>query len=126
VRVLVCGSRDWGNRYAVWSRMRALAREYPDAVVVHGAASRKAQGVEQSADMLADAAARSLGLKVEPHPADWKAEPRRAGILRNVEMAESGIDRGLAFQHNGSRGTAHMIDCLRKRGIPVEVIVSGH
>jgi hypothetical protein len=121
VRVLVCGSRDWGDRRPI---AIALIRLPLNAIVVHGAASRKIKGVEQSADMIADAAARTLGMAVEPHPADWKAEPRRGGILRNVEMLDSGIDAVLAFQRNGSRGTQHTIDEARRRGIPVEVFTA--
>lgn len=122
VRVLVCGSRDWGERLPIFEAIGALAMERDDVTIVHGAASRKRGGREQSADMLADAAARTLGMAVEPHPADWKAEPRRAGFIRNVEMLESTVDRVIAFQRNGSRGTQHTIDEARKRGIPVEVI----
>lgn len=125
MRVLVCGSRDWGNPYAIWSRLRLLAHEDPKAVVVHGAASRKVGGTELSADMLAEFAALALGLAVERHPADWKRHGKRAGILRNVEMLDSGVDRVEAFQRNGSRGTQHTIDEARKRGIPVEVHLAG-
>jgi len=121
VRVLVCGSRDWGDAEAI---ERELCGWPVGTVVVHGAASRKVRGVEQSADMLADRIARAYGYRVEPFPADWKAEPRRAGILRNLAMLDTGPDLVLAFQRNGSRGTQHTIDEARRRGIPVEVFTA--
>jgi hypothetical protein len=91
--------------------------------VIHGAASRKPRGVERSADMLADRAARELGFTVEPHPADWKRHGKAAGPIRNLAMLDTKPDLVLAFQRDGSRGTQHTIDEARKRGIPVEVHV---
>lgn len=116
--VLVCGSRDWGDREAI---RRHLVMLPPDTTVMHGAASRRVRGVERSADALAGDVALSLGLTVEEWPADW-SRGRSAGFARNVAMVESGPDRALAFQRNGSRGTQHTIDEAKRRGIPVEVI----
>jgi hypothetical protein len=118
MRVLVTGSRNWSDRSAISRRLQRLPL---DATVVHGAASRKQRGIEQSADMLADDVANTLGLRTERWPADWKQFPRAAGVIRNVAMLDSGIDLVLAFQRDGSRGTQHAIDEARRRGIPVEI-----
>lgn len=117
-RVLVCGSRDWGDPEPIAERLSRLPRS---TTIVHGDASRKVDGVEVSADRLADRIAVSLGFLVERYPADWKNHGRAAGVIRNVFMLDTGIDRVLAFQRNGSRGTQHTIDEARRRGIPVEV-----
>lgn len=117
-RVLVCGSRDWSDRGSI---SRALQRLPLDTTIVHGAASRKSGGVEQSADMLADEIARSLRLDVEQYPADWRQWGISAGFKRNIEMLDSGVDKVIAFQRNLSRGTQHTINEARKRDIPVEI-----
>jgi hypothetical protein len=73
VRVLVCGSRDWGDRKSIFYCLKQLPR---NAVIIHGAASKKIDGIECSADMLADECARILGLEVERFPVDWRIGKR--------------------------------------------------
>lgn len=113
MRVLVCGSRDWTDATAILMALRRLSR---GSTVVHGAS--------RGADMIAGGLAGSMGLSVQECPADWKAEPRKAGILRNLAMLDTRPDLVLAFQRNGSRGTQHTIDEARRRGIPVEVFTA--
>lgn len=126
MKVLVCGSRDWGDYEAIDRRLSGLPGEHEEITVLHGAASRKVKGdagvpVEQSADMLADRAARYWRFDVQTFPADWKKHGERAGLLRNLAMLDEKPDLVVAFQRNGSRGTQHTIDEARRRGIPVEV-----
>lgn len=138
-RILVTGSRDWADADAIEAQLCG----YPvGTVVVHGACSRKVCGVEVSADMLAARIAVAYGYAVEPYPSDWSVKPDtpawavkrrrdgtlydvRAGALRNEQMLDTGIDLVLAFQRGGSRGTGHVIDSARRRGIPVEVFTQG-
>jgi hypothetical protein len=122
MRVLVTGSRDWGDGPAIWRRLSALPGEHESITVVHGAASRKVNGSEESADMLADAAACTLGFSVERFPANWKHYGKAAGYIRNLAMLDTAPGLVLAFQRNGSRGTQHTID--EARGIPVEVFTA--
>jgi hypothetical protein len=118
VRVLVCGSRDWGDQQAIFQRLCRLPR---DTVIIHGACSRKVDGVEQSADMIADEVAYwMLEFKVEKYPADW-SRGRRAGLDRNLEMLDTNPDLVIAFQRNRSRGTQHTINEARRRGIALEL-----
>lgn len=112
--VLVCGSRDWGDPDIIYECLDSIAFQHDGRVkVIHGAA--------RGADQQASAAARSLGLREESFPADWRGKGKRAGILRNLEMLDCKPDAVLAFQRNGSTGTQHTIDEARRRGIPVEV-----
>jgi SLOG family YspA-like protein len=121
MRVLVCGSRDWGRPTVISRRFELLRDEHEHVAIIHGAASRKRRGIESSADMLADHFARYYGFVVQPFPADWEKHGKRAGILRNLQMLDEQPDLVLAFQRDGSRGTQHTIDEARRRGIPVEV-----
>jgi hypothetical protein len=121
IRVLVCGSRDWGKPSTISDRLGQL----PDgSLVIHGAASRKLHGVELSADMLADMIARGYGFSVDRYPANWKHYGKAAGIIRNLAMLDTRPGLVLAFQRNGSRGTQHTIDEARRRGFPVEVFTA--
>jgi hypothetical protein len=122
MKVLVCGSRDWGDYEAIDRRLSGLPGEHEEIEILHGAASRRPDGgPEESADMLADRAARYWDFTVRRFPADWERHGKRAGILRNLAMLNEQPDLVIAFQRNGSRGTQHTIDEARRRGIPVEV-----
>lgn len=85
-----------------------------DTVIVHGACPK-------GADAMADALAKQWGVTVETHPADWGLHGRRAGFVRNAEMAELGADVCLAFNHNNSNGTKMMADLTQKAGIPTKI-----
>lgn len=119
MKVLVCGSRDWGDFDTIFNALSCLPGE-GTVRIIHGAASRVLKGHEQSADMLANSAASQLGFHVQRFPADW-SRGRRAGPERNRRMLDQQPDLVLAFQRNGSRGTQDTIDEARRRGIPVEV-----
>ncbi len=106
MRILVCGSRDWPG---TWEDIAIHLPESGDVTIIHGACSRRStrvsfgrafHNVQVSVDMLADFAARGLGLNVEPYPVDhaldgpWPA----AGPRRNARMLHDGAPtRAIAF-----------------------------
>ena len=111
MRVIVCGSRSWTDRQRISDRI-ALLPPKDDTVIVHGNA--------RGADRIAHQEAQKLGLLVEPHPADWRFG-KKAGLIRNEEMARLGADLCIAFWDNRSTGTAHMMTQAMRAGIPVEI-----
>ena len=111
MKVLVCGSRDWNDFYAIRDRLALLGS---GTTIIHGQA--------RGADMIADVYARQFGYEVREFPAAWRTHGKRAGVLRNLQMLDEEPDLVLAFQRNKSRGTQHTIDEALRRGIPVEVI----
>lgn len=114
MKVLVCGSRRFTNPFAVALHIDSRMRELPTfSRVIHGDA--------QGADRIAAEAAARHGHLLEPHPADWKNEGKKAGILRNLRMLDQKPELVIAWWDGESRGTAHTIGEARKRGIPVEV-----
>lgn len=111
--VLVCGSRTWIDREKIETFIFGLDR---DTIVVHGAA--------RGADTIADQAALLWGLLRRPYPANWAADGRAAGPIRNQRMLdENDVAEVVAFRMPGeSRGTDDMVRRARKAGIPVRVI----
>ncbi len=77
-------------------------------------------GCPQGADAIADEIWRSGGGRVERHSADWQRHGRRAGIIRNIEMAAASIDICLAFIHDHSPGATHCADEAERQGVRVE------
>lgn len=57
---------------------------------------------------------------VQQFPADWKRYGKRAGLIRNEQMADY-ADALIAVWDGESRGTAHMIREARARGLKVFV-----
>lgn len=117
--VVVCGSRDWTDREAIASRLLDLKIEAGRSgdngrpTLIHG----DALGVDRMAGNIGW----GLAFDVEAYPADWRKHGKAAGPIRNREMLDRCPDLVIAFQRNGSRGTADTIDEARRRGIEVEV-----
>ena len=75
------------------------------------------EGEAKGADTLCAEVARDMGASVEPHPAKWGLYGRAAGMIRNSEMLESGVDVLVSFP--GGRGTRHCTSKATEMGIPV-------
>lgn len=108
-RFAVTGGREYDDYYKI---MDNLCKVVSSAVLVHGAA--------EGLDTLADYFWKSVGQEVEPHYADWRQYGKSAGIIRNVEMLNSGIE--LLFSFPGGQGTRNMTNICRKAGIPIVTV----
>jgi hypothetical protein len=117
MKVIIAGSRnilgyqkhDWFN-----SKLDHLFSSCKSEVEI---VSGRARG----ADRMGERYASENGLKVHLFPADWEGLGKKAGYIRNGEMAEFS-DALVAFWDGKSRGTKHMIDLARKHGLKVRVI----
>jgi hypothetical protein len=111
MKLLVCGSRTVMNGQFIYGYLDAVHLYSKVSVVIEGAAS--------GADTIAHSWALSRGIDNIRFPADWAAHGKRAGYLRNVEMADQNPDMVIAFFDGDvrSRGTAMMVDIARDRGI---------
>jgi hypothetical protein len=111
-RVLVCGGRDFDNKFLMETALSSIIEGEP--IIIHGAA--------RGADSMAGQWAAAKGLRVLAFPADWGANGKAAGPLRNIKMLEQGQpDLVIAFP--GGKGTAHMVEIAEKAGIPVIQVV---
>ena len=115
VHVIIAGGRDLTDQALVSSKMDKIMSNIPkqDIVVVSG----KARG----ADRLGEGWAKSRQIQIEEYPANWDKWGKRAGYIRNEEMAKSATHL-VAFWDGVSRGTKHMITLARKEGLKVRVI----
>jgi hypothetical protein len=116
VRTIIAGSRGIGDYALVCRAINDAARLgiTPITQVVSGAA----RGV----DTLGERWARAAGVPVAQFPVtaeDWQRS-RRAGMERNVRMAEN-ADALVAIWDGYSPGTSHMIRVARERGLRVYV-----
>lgn len=77
-------------------------------------------GTARGADAHGEIWATLNRLPIRRFPADWGRYGKRAGPLRNEEMARY-ADALVVVWLNKSRGTAHMIEFARKQGLRVFV-----
>lgn len=75
-------------------------------------------GMARGADSFGMAWAEANGIPVERFPADWERHGKRAGYVRNVEMAEA-ADALILVWTGSSRGSKHMLEAAKARGLRI-------
>lgn len=77
-------------------------------------------GGADGVDRLGEKYAEKRNIRVVLFPAKWNVYGRKAGYLRNIEMAEY-ADALIAFWDGQSKGTKHMIDTAIKNGLDIRI-----
>jgi len=111
MRTIVAGSRTAGLP-EVYRALNDCPFESSISEVISGTA--------RGADSAGEHWANALDIPVKRFPADWDKHGRSAGYLRNEEMANH-ADALVAVWDGSSRGTKHMIDIARRKGLEVFV-----
>lgn len=127
MKVIIAGGRYFTNYPLLRTTLDKLFKG-KDIIVVSGACNtgkltyNRPDGTAVcGADGLGEKYAAERGYKVEAYPADWSLHGRSAGYKRNEVMA--GVAQALvAFWDGESRGTMHMIDIAKKKGLRGKVI----
>lgn len=78
-------------------------------------------GTARGADQLGERYAFEHGFPVKHFPADWDQHGKSAGYIRNAQMAEY-ADAAVIFWDGMSRGSKHMIDLAKAKGLRVRVV----
>lgn len=83
-------------------------------------------GTANGADKLGERFAEEHNINLVRMPTDWNTYGKRAGYLRNSDMA-SYASKGngvlYAFWDGESKGTSHMIKLAKERGLEIKVIL---
>ncbi len=112
MKVIIAGSRDNIEYQDVLSAMG----ECPWYSEITEVVSGKARGV----DTLGEQWAIENNISIKEFPADWKKFGRSAGIKRNEQMGDY-ADSLVAVWDGESKGTKHMIDYSKNKGLKVFV-----
>lgn len=127
LRVIIAGSRDFddfpklmNNCIDILFKITEQNNDLDKIRIVSGAA--------RGADRLGEQYAKIAGYKVSRFLADWDGLGKRAGYVRNAEMAKYAVADGnygvlIAFWDGKSKGTKHMIDLAEKYGLEVHVVM---
>ena len=115
-KIIIAGGRNFVDYNLLKEKVNKILQEKKvthKIVIISGCA--------RGADTLGLRYASENALNVEEYPANWDKYGKKAGYVRNVEMAEN-ADALIAFWDGKSKGTKHMIDIATERNLPIRVI----
>lgn len=123
LRIIIAGSRNF-NDYEFLKREVLNIVKYDNRPKEY---VKIISGCARGADTLGEQFAKEYGLEVKKFPADWDGLGKRAGYVRNAEMAKYSVEDYndgmlIAFWDGKSKGTKHMIDLANKHGLEVHVV----
>ena len=109
-KTIIAGSRDCSDYFQLIEAVAQCGWEITSVV----------SGMARGADTLAIQYAENNSLPLHKYPADWNKYGKSAGYKRNVQMAEN-AEALIALWDGKSKGTKHMIDIARSKGLKVYV-----
>lgn len=112
MKIVIAGGRDFNNYNLLCEKCDDIINSNQTEII---------SGCAKGADTLGERYAKERGYDVKLFPADWKTHGRKAGPIRNKQMAEYG-DMLIAFWDGKSSGTKNMIDNAKKLGKIVYII----
>ena len=123
LRIIIAGSRDFND----YELLKKSAIEIITKKTILPDLTRIVSGCARGADTLGERFAKEFGLEVKKFPADWDGLGKRAGYVRNAEMAKFAVEDDndgmlIAFWDGQSTGTKHMIDLAKRYGLEVHVV----
>lgn len=123
LRVIIAGSRDFSD----YELLKKSAIEIITKKTMLLDLTRIISGGARGADTLGERFANEMGLEISRFIPDWDGLGKRAGYVRNAEMAKFAVEDDndgmlIAFWDGKSRGTKHMIDLAKRYGLEVHVV----
>jgi hypothetical protein len=114
MRLIIAGGRDFDDYTLLRNSLDHLLSNTKEPVEI---VSGKAKG----ADSLGERYARERGHAIKEFPANWDLHGKKAGYIRNAEMAAYAT-HCVCFWDGSSRGTKMMIELAKEKGLLVRVI----
>lgn len=126
LRVIIAGSRDFDD----FTRLMNNCNDILSDIVNKNNDLEKIRivsGTARGADQLGEQYAINMRHELSKFYPDWDRLGKRAGYVRNAEMAEYAKADGnhgvlIAFWDGKSKGTKHMIDLAEKKGLEVHIV----
>lgn len=114
MKVIIAGGRDFKDYDLLCQKCdQILSSVQEDIIIVSGCAL--------GADFLGEKYSEERGYQTFYFPANWRLYGRGAGPVRNREMADY-ADAAIVFWDGQSKGSAHMIETAKEKGLKVRVI----
>ena len=107
MKVIIAGSRNVHDYKLVVQAMERCGYEVTEVVC----------GMANGIDRLGEQWARANNISVIEMPADWNRHGKKAGVLRNIEMAKY-ADAAVVIWDGVSPGSRHMINEMIRKNKP--------
>ena len=121
MKVIIAGSRTITQKNIVFaSFFWGLAKFVEQGCKLPLGKIEIVSGNANGVDKLGEELALFLKLELTTFPANWDRYGKKAGYLRNVEMADY-ADALIAIWDGKSKGTKMMIDIAKKKGLKVYI-----
>lgn len=111
MKIIVAGGRDFNNRFTIDKILSQYINPEEDTII---------SGDARGADMLGVEWAAHFSVPIQHFPAYWDIYGKAAGFIRNAEMGEY-ADAAIVFWDGQSKGTAHMIQTMKRLKKPCYV-----
>lgn len=123
LRVIIAGSRDFDD----FPKLMNSCTDILSKVETDAERIRVISGTARGTDKLGEQYAKIAGYELSKFPANWDGLGKRAGYVRNADMAKFSCENGnqgmlIAFWDGKSKGTKHMIDLAKKYGLEVHIV----
>lgn len=115
--IIIAGSRGFLNYYLLKEKMDFFLKNFIDRGEEINIITGKAKG----ADSLGERYAKENNFGIIEKPADWDQYGKRAGYIRNCEMADI-ADACVIFWDGKSPGSRHMYEICLKQNVPVRIV----
>lgn len=115
MRILITGSRTWDNENFIRNLLSGFGFN-PDVVTLVSG------NCQDGADAICEKVAEELGWAIERHPADWETHGRKAGFIRNYNMAHTHPDICLAFVRDHSAGASMTAKFAKDAGVQTYIL----
>jgi hypothetical protein len=113
MKLIIAGGRDFSNYDLLIESVNLIIPGVPGVEIVSGGA--------KGADNLGERFAIDNNLQIKRFPAEWDKYGKSAGYRRNSDMADY-ADSCICFWDGQSKGTNHMINLAKQKGLSVTVI----
>ena len=114
MKIAIIGSRGFNDYNLMVKRCDFYLSNIKEQIVI-------VSGGARGADKLAERYAKERNYKMDVYLADWEKHGKRAGMLRNKEMANI-CDCVVAFWDGESRGTKQMIEYSQSINKKVRIV----
>jgi len=111
MKYIVAGGRDFNNYSIMRQTLSKIINPEEDIIICGDARGADAQGAIYAAQ---------YSVPIQHFPAYWDTYGKAAGFIRNAEMGEY-ADAAIIFWDGKSKGTAHMIQTMKRLKKPYYV-----
>lgn len=114
MKLIVAGSRSFSDYLLLKEKLNYFLKNVQTPVEI-------VSGMAKGADKLGEQYAKEMGYAIKQFPADWDRYGKKAGYVRNRQMAEYGT-HCVCFWDGKSHGTKIMIDLCAEKNIKCRVV----